>query len=79
MQRILTNGEKQAGIYESDEQVSGKYAVNVEKIKIRYINPLVKTENGTKRIKDISEQAKEDIQRALAYKTKKYAYMEFEF
>ena len=66
-------------IFESDEPVQGKYAVNVEKVKIRYINPLVKTENGTKRIKDISKQAESDINRALGYKTKKYAYLEFSF
>ena len=66
-------------INSSDEEVNGKYCINVEKVKIRYINPLVKTESGIKRIKDISENASADIERALKYKTKKYGYLDFSF
>lgn len=47
--------------------------------KIRYINPLVKTKNGYVRIDKLSKSAKEDSERALNYKTIKYAYLDFEF
>lgn len=67
-------------IKESDEKVEGKYCVHIDKIKIRYINPLVKCNKGSyKRINQISEKAKEDIERALSYKTKKYSYLDFDF
>ena len=55
-------------IKESDEKVKDKYCVSID-AKIRYINPLV---NGI-RISEISEVAKEEIQKALEFKTKKYA------
>ena len=54
-------------IKESDEKVKDKYCVSID-AKIRYINPLV---NGI-RISEISEVAKEEIQKALEFKTKKY-------
>ena len=60
-------------IKESDKEVKDKYCVSID-AKIRYINPLV---NGT-RISEISEVAKEEIQKALEFKTKKYAYLDFD-
>ncbi len=60
-------------IKESDEKVKDKYCVSID-AKIRYINPLV---NGI-RISEISEVAKEEIQKALEFKTKKYAYLDFD-
>ena len=60
-------------IKESDEKVKDKYFVSID-AKIRYINPLV---NGI-RISEISEVAKEEIQKALEFKTKKYAYLGFD-
>ena len=60
-------------IKESDEAVKDKYCVSID-AKIRYINPLV---NGI-RISEISEVAKEEIQKALEFKTKKYAYLDFD-
>ena len=60
-------------IKESDEKVKDKYCVSID-AKIRYINPLV---NGI-RISEISEVAKEEIQKALKFKTKKYAYLDFD-
>ena len=60
-------------IKESDEKVKDKYCVSID-AKIRYINPLV---NGI-RIIEISEVAKEEIQKALEFKTKKYAYLDFD-
>ena len=47
--------------------------------KLRYINPLVQTEDGIYRVKDISESAKKDIDACVNYKTPKYAYFDFEF
>ncbi len=60
-------------IKESDKEVKDKYCVSID-AKIRYINPLV---NG-RRISEISEVAKEEIQKALEFKTRKYAYLDFD-
>ncbi len=65
-------------IKESDIPVAGKYCVKI-KAKIRYIIPLVKIQNKSIRINRISEVANEDIQKALNFHTKKYAYLDFEF
>jgi len=56
-----------------------KYFVSIEKMKVRYINPLVRNNNKYKRIYDISENAKEDIEKTLNYKTAKYTYLDFQF
>ena len=66
-------------INESDTLPQNKYYVNVEKIKTRYINPLVNVGDDYIRIKEISNVASDDIESALSYKTKKYAYLDFEF
>ena len=65
-------------INESDEEIEDKYLVSV-KAKIRYSIPLVNVNNEYIRIDKISETAKEDIERAKNYKTKKYAYLDFNF
>ena len=64
-----------SSINETDTKVEGKYVVSIEKLKIRYINPLVRNENGYIRISEISDNAKKDIEKALNYKTKKYIYL----
>ena len=51
----------------------------IEKVKKRYINPLVRYNNEYKRIKDISEKATNDINEALEYKTAKYVFLDFDF
>jgi hypothetical protein len=63
-------------ICESDVFVENKYCISLNS-KTRYINPLVKASNGNKRIYDISKLAKEKIDEYLAYKTQKYAYLDF--
>jgi len=63
---------------ESDIEVKDKYCISVNS-KTRYINPLVKTEKAIRRIYDVSELAKEKIDKYLAYKTQKYAYLNFNF
>ena len=66
-------------INESDIPVEDKYCVNIN-AKIRYINPLVKNSNDSYvRINQISDIAKQDIERCLNFQTKKYAYFDFNF
>lgn len=55
------------------------YFVNLEKVKIRYSNPLMKRGGETVRISEISELAKKDIEQALNFSTRKYAYLDFKF
>lgn len=66
-------------VCESDTRVDDKYCVSIDKIKIRYINPLVRNKDEFMRINKISDIAKQDIEKALNYKTKKYAYLNFDF
>lgn len=66
-------------IKESKNPIEDKYCVNIENAKIRYIVPLVKVEDQFIRINQISEVASKDIQRALNFKTQKYAYLDFKF
>lgn len=63
----------------SEEKPQNRYYVSIEKMKVRYINPLVKTENGLERAYDISESVKKDIESALNYKTAKYTYLDYDF
>lgn len=72
--KIWKNAEK---INESDTLVENRYCVNIEKVKKRYINPLVNFENEYVRIADISNIAKKYIEEILNFKTKKYAYLDF--
>lgn len=60
------------------QKLNGKYCHSI-KAKIRYIVPLVENLNNYVRIDKISEVAKHDIEKALNYKTKKYAYLDFDF
>ena len=65
-------------VYESDEIVKDKYCIEL-KGKMRYIVPLVKQDNKYIRINKLSDNAKQDIERCLNFKTKKYAYLDFNF
>ena len=62
----------------SEEKPKDYYSVNV-KGKKRYINPLVKTEDGIKRISEISTKAEECINKCLNYSFDRYVYMDFNF
>lgn len=67
-------------IKESDILPGGIYSVGIENVKIRYINPLVKVSEGEYvRVSEISEVAKNSIEKALQFRTKKYAYLDFNF
>ena len=65
-------------VNESDELVKDKYCVSVKQ-KMRYINPLVRSDNKFVRIDKISNIAKEEINKYLNFTTKKYAYLDFNF
>ena len=71
--------ENAKNVNTSETVPEGKYFVNIEKVKKRYINPLVKFDNGYKRINDISKKASRDINEALEYKTAKYVFLDFDF
>ena len=62
----------------SEEEPKDKYSVKV-KAKKRYIDPLVKTEDGLKRISEVSEKAKNNIDNCLNYTFDRYTYMDFNF
>ena len=70
--------ENSTKINESDEPVYDKYCVSIT-AKRRYIVPLVEDFDSYKRINDISNFAKEKIDNYLQLKTKKYAYLDFNF
>ena len=66
-------------VYKSDYPVENKYSVNV-KSKTRYIIPLVQTEDGPKRITEISKKANKQINEFLnAPKGGYYTYFDFDF
>jgi hypothetical protein len=66
-------------VYSSEDIVDGKYSVNV-KAKVRYIVPLVDTENGAVRINEISKKAADKINEYLnSSKGGYYTYYDFPF
>ena len=60
------------------QKLNGKYCNSI-KAKTRYIVPLVENIGTYVRIDKISDIAKHDIENALNYDTKKYAYLDFDF
>ena len=75
---ILNIWKNATEIYETDTPVEDKYCIEL-KGKMRYIVPLVKQDNKYIRINELSDNAKQDIERCLNFKTKKYAYLDFNF
>ena len=65
-------------VYKSDKANDKIYCISV-KGKKRYINPLVKINNSAKRIKDISDSEKKDIDNFLNIKFNKYIGLQFDF
>ncbi len=65
-------------VYDSETQVEDKYCVSV-KAKRRYIVPLVKYGEATKRINTVSRKAKNDIDTYLNFRTTEFAYFDFDF
>lgn len=74
--KIWENATK---INTTDIKPQNKYFVSIEKIKIRFINPLVQNESSCLRIYDISKNARLDIEETLNYKPSKYTYLDFNF
>ncbi len=66
-------------INESDIKPEDVFFVSIDNVKVRYINPLVKVNGEVKRIMDVSETAKDAINEAKNYKTKKYVYLDFKY
>ena len=66
-------------VYKSNIPVEKKYCIDV-KAKTRYVIPLVKTENGSIRINQLSKQANNEITDYLSLpKGGYYTYFDFEF
>ena len=70
--------ENSTKIGESDTEVKNKYCKKL-KGKMRYIVPLVRNDNKFIRINKISKMADEEIKKAINFKTKEFAYFDFEF
>ena len=66
-------------IKESDNKPEDVFFVSIDNVKVRYINPLVLVDGKAKRIMDVSDVAKDAIETAREYKTKKYAYLDFKY
>jgi len=66
-------------VYKSFSPILDKYCVNI-KAKIRYVNPLVQTENGSIRIDKLSKKSKEQILNFLnSNQDTYYTYFDFDF
>lgn len=65
-------------VYSSPVPIENKYCVNV-KSKVRYVNPLVQTKNGNKRIYEISNKSKQQIDNLLNNQKQNYIYFDFDF
>ena len=78
MQKNIKLFRNSTDIGESDEPVCDKYCININ-AKRRYIVPLVESANSYERINNISTSAKEQIDNYLQSKSKKYAYLDFNF
>ena len=65
-------------IIESDKPIANRYGISLE-VKKRYINPLVRMDDSFVRISDVSSKSKKVLEDYFNFKTKKYAYLDFEF
>ena len=63
-------------IKHTNEPLENHFCVNL-KVKQRYINPLVKTQDGTKRLYDVSEKAKKIIDDFKAFEDTEYGCTEY--
>lgn len=68
--------EEVTEFFESDEPVENKYCIGF-KTKRRYVIPLVNINGENRRIDEVSQSAKNDIENYLNWETKKYAYFNF--
>ena len=70
--------QNESNVYESNKLIKDKYCINIES-KTRYVNPLVLTDKGTYRIKDISKKANKEITNYLQLPKGGYTYFDFDF
>lgn len=63
-------------ISRSETEMKGFYCVDLQ-VKRRYINPLVKTKNGAKRISEVNKEAKKIIDQFLHFNDAKFGCVEF--
>ena len=64
-------------VHTSETCPRGVYYVHIPKNKVRYINPLVRQNNGFVRLKDVSTYAGDCIRKTFDFKGSKYVYMDF--
>lgn len=80
--KIVSNAfklfQKEKEIFSSEIPINDKYCVSV-KSKTRYVVPLVQTDNGPRRINEVSDKAKKDIETYLNFTTPTYGYFNFDF
>ncbi|MGN0729635.1 HD domain-containing protein [Treponema sp.] len=63
-------------IIRSSEPIEGFYCVSLS-VKRRYINPLVMTKSGAKRICQVSDEAKNEVERYLQFNDTNFGCVEF--
>ena len=75
---ILEKFQNSTKIGRSEIEVRDKYCISI-KAKKRYINPLVDTDNTTKRVTGLSNEANKVIENIKVYEDSKFAYLDFKF
>lgn len=65
-------------VFGSDEPVDGKYCISV-KGKKRYIVPLVRVGDGSKRITEVDEESKKLVEEYMSIKRSKFTGFDFDF
>lgn len=77
IEKAVESYENATEVFTADEPKPGVYNIKIIS-KRRYINPLVKQEDGAKRLTDISKRAKEIIDTYFEYDMSKYVYSNFD-
>lgn len=78
LKEAFVNFQNATSVFGSSEPVEGKYCISV-KGKKRYIIPLVKTENGVRRINDVYDSCKNAVENYQTLKRSKYTGFDFQF
>lgn len=75
-QKYFKTYKNMSEIVHSDKPLENHFCINL-KVKQRYINPLVKTANGSKRISEISEKSSKLIEDFLRFEDSKFGCVRF--
>ncbi|MBQ3146010.1 MAG: HD domain-containing protein [Clostridia bacterium] len=78
MINVFNKFQNSTKIGRSNIEIKDKYCTDA-KGKRRYINPLVNTDKKIARVTEISNTAKEIIEKVKVFEDSKYAYLDFEF